>query len=350
MLDELNRIRKSASLEIPAAHSSERLEALRIQFLGREQGALTLILRGLKDLPESERKKVGAAANRLRTDLEILFAHQRETLKKGAGTSRLLSERLDVTRPGIRVRRGHLHPITQVLRKIENIFLRMGFTVAEGPEIETEYYNFDALNIPDNHPARDMWDTFWLKPERVKSERLLLRTHTSPVQIRYMEKNAPPIRIISPGVVYRYEATDASHDIEFWQIEGLMVDRHISVGNFKAVISRFFSDLFGGKVEIRLRPAYFPFVEPGFEVDVMCLQCRGQGCSVCSKTGWLEMMGAGMVHPSVFKAVGYNPNPTTGGVQGFAFGMGLDRLVMMNYKIPDVRLMRGGDLRFLKQF
>ena len=238
----------------------------------------------------------------------------------------------------------------------------MGFTVAEGPEIETEHYNFDALNIPAEHPARDMWDTFWLRQNEIKiqsagrrtklknNERLLLRTHTSPVQIRYMETHEPPIRIISPGIVYRYEATDASHDIEFWQIEGLMVDKDVSAANFKAVIERFFSELFRRVVSIRLRPSYFPFVEPGFEVDISCAQCKGKGCSICGQSGWLEMMGAGMVHPNVFKAVGYNPSPLAGGVQGFAFGMGLDRIAMMKYKIPDIRLMRSGDLRFLDQF
>ena len=231
--------------------------------------------------------------------------------------------------------------------------------MAEGPEVETERYNFDALNIPRNHPSRDMWDTFWLKPTNDKrlttndnrklsvvSSGLLLRTHTSPVQIRYMEKHNPPIRIIAPGRTFRYEATDASHEFQFYQVEGLMVDKNVSVANFKAVIEEFFSRLFETKVKTRLRPSYFPFVEPGFEVDISCLNCSQKGCSACKKAGWLEIAGAGMVHPSVFKAVGYNPKQ----VQGFAFGMGLDRIVMMKYKIPDIRLFHSGDLRFLKQF
>ncbi|MBI2054593.1 MAG: phenylalanine--tRNA ligase subunit alpha [Candidatus Sungbacteria bacterium] len=355
MQNELKRIEKSAKDEISQVRDLNELQKLRTQFLGRERGALTLILRNIKDLPAGEKTVVGSEANRLRTEIEELFEVQERKLKSSGSAANLKKERLDVTRPGVKVSRGHLHPITQVLRQVESIFARMGFTVAEGPEIETEYYNFDALNIPAEHPARDMWDTFWLRGNQKipnskfqipNSQRLLLRTHTSPVQIRYMEKHEPPVRIISPGITYRYEATDASHDIEFWQIEGLLVDKDIHIGHFKAVIQQFFSELFGGKVAIRLRPGYFPFVEPGFEVDMQCVQCRGKGCSVCGKSGWLEMMGAGMVHPAVFKNVGYNPK----NVQGFAFGMGLDRIAMMKYKIPDVRLMRSGDLRFLNQF
>ena len=363
MQDELKQIERSAEQEIATAATLDELEERRIQFLGREKGALTVILRQLKDLPPAERGKIGAKANALRERIERLMNERATALRRSSHESVLQKERLDVTYPGRRIPRGHLHPITKVLREVEDIFLRMGFTVAEGPEIETEYYNFDALNIPANHPARDMWDTFWLqgsqefpisnfpfpnksKTQNLKSQRLLLRTHTSPVQIRYMEQHNPPVRIISPGIVYRHEATDASHDIEFWQIEGLAVDRDISIANFKAVIERFFSELFGKKMAIRLRPSYFPFVEPGFEVDMSCTYCNGKGCTVCQRSGWLEMMGAGMVHPNVFKAVGYNPRE----VQGFAFGMGFDRLVMMKYKIPDIRLMRSGDLRFLKQF
>lgn len=346
MRDELKRIEKSAKGEISQIRDLEELQKLRVQFLGRERGALTLVLRNIKTLPVSERSAIGTEANRLRIEIEALFETRGRELKSAASGLNLKKERLDVTRPGIRAPRGHLHPITQILRKIEDIFLRMGFTVAEGPEIETEYYNFDALNMAEDHPARDMQDTFWLKDRNKNNERLLLRTHTSAVQVRYMETREPPIRIVVPGIVYRYEATDASHDIEYWQLEGLMVDKNVSVANFKAVIERFFSELFGKKIETRLRPYYFPYTEPSFEVDVSCAQCERRGCSVCSQTGWFEIMGAGMVHPNVFKAVGYNPKD----VQGFAFGMGLDRIVMMKYKIPDIRLMRSGDLRFLNQF
>jgi len=267
----------------------------------------------------------------------------------------------DVTAPGKKNSAGHLHPITLVKREVEDIFERLGFSVVEGPEIETEWYNFDALNIPKNHPARDMWDTFWLSQNERKAqnihspspgkeykikERLLLRTHTSPMQIRYMEKHNPPLRIVVPGRVFRYEATDASHEINFYQIEGLMVDKEISVANFKAIMERFFQMFFKRPVKIRLRPSYFPFTEPSFEIDISCLVCQGKGCSICSQRGWLEMAGAGMVHPKVFKAVKLNPRNW----QGFAFGLGLDRLAMMKYKIDDMRLLYGGDLRFLEQF
>lgn len=343
MRDDIKTIEASAKDEIAKTKTLEELEELRIKFLGRERGALTLILRSLKNLPPPERARLGQAANRLRGELENIFEKRTKELKKDAFESVLTKERLDVTRPGIRPPKGHFHPHTKVLRQIENIFGSMGFDAVEGSEVETERYNFDALNIPRNHPSRDMWDTFWLKPEK---SGLLLRTHTSPVQIRYMEKHNPPLRIIAPGRVFRYEATDASHEFQFYQVEGLMVDKNVSVANFKAVIEEFFSRLFVTKVKTRLRPSFFPFVEPGFEVDISCIVCNQKGCSACKKAGWLEIAGAGMVHPNVFKAVGYNPKQ----VQGFAFGMGLDRIVMMKYKIPDIRLFHSGDLRFLKQF
>lgn len=251
------------------------------------------------------------------------------------------SDLFDPTIPGEKHKVGHLHPLTLVRRQIEKIFQEMGFSIALGPEIETEWYNFDALNIPKDHPARDMWDTFWLK-----GNKNLLRTHTSPVQIRYMEKNKPPIKIIAPGRIFRHEATDASHEINFYQVEGLYIDKEISASNFKAIIEEFFSIFFGKVVEARLRPSFFPFTEPSFEVDMSCLVCEGTGCSTCSGTGWIEVMGAGMVHPNVLKAGGINPKDW----QGFAFGMGMDRLAMMKYKINDVRLFYSGDLRFLNQF
>ncbi|MDO8500126.1 MAG: phenylalanine--tRNA ligase subunit alpha [bacterium] len=363
MSDEIKKIERSAKEEIPKAKTLETLEELRIQFLGRERGALTLILRGLKNLPPKERAKTGEAANYLRQKIETLFEKRNAELKRDVSESVLIKEQLDVTRPGIHQPKGHLHPYTKVLREITRIFESMGFGVVEGPEVETEYYNFDALNIPANHPARNLWDTFWLKQSRkaelfarsdlprksdlgLSGSRLLLRTHTSPVQVRFMEKHNPPFRIIAPGRVFRYEATDASHEFQFYQIEGLMVDKDVSIANFKAVIEEFFSRLFATRVKTRLRPSYFPFVEPGFEVDISCVVCGQKGCSACKKMGWLEIAGAGMVHPNVFKAVGYNPK----NVRGFAFGMGLDRIVMMKYKIPDIRLFHSGDLRFLKQF
>lgn len=362
---ELKRIETTGKEEIMGAATLDALEKIRVAYLGRN-GALTLILRALKDLLPEARKITGEQANQLRQKIEELIAQKRAMLEKTTRESVLKKEWVDVTRPGIKLARGHLHPLTILLRESIDIFSSMGFTVASGPEVETEHYNFDALNIPANHPARDMWDTLWLKTrinadmyadQRGKDIRanqridqrgsaLLLRTHTSPVQIRYMETHNPPIRIIVPGRVYRYEATDASHDIQFWQLEGLMADKNVSVANFKAIIQMFFSRLFRSDIKIRLRPSFFPFTEPSFEVDISCVVCRTAGCSVCKKTGWLELAGAGMVHPHVFKAVSYNPRH----LQGFAFGMGLERLAMMKYKIPDIRLFHSGDVRFLKQF
>lgn len=365
MRQEIIRIHGAFQRTLKGALDIEALEALRISYLGRK-GALTAVFGSLKGLAPEERKKIGDEANRLREEIERRLAEKKAELEKTSRGSALKKEWLDVSRPGIKSLRGHLHPITRITREIVAIFASMGFAVVEGPEVETEYYNFDALNIPAEHPARDMWDTFWLRAQTNadatrtdaegklrresassrRSSALLLRTHTSPVQVRYMETHQPPIRIIAPGHVYRYEATDASHDIQFTQLEGLMVDKNISIANFKAVIQEFFSKLFKTKIDIRLRPSYFPFTEPSFEVDISCASCRAKGCSVCKKSGWLEIAGAGMVHPFVFKAAGYNPKDIT----GFAFGMGIDRLAMMKYKIPDIRLFRSGDLRFLKQF
>lgn len=292
-----------------------------------------------KEMLQAKKAKLGKEANELKNHLKIRLSKAAFALKEKAQKEAEAKEWIDVTAPGKKTALGHLHPLTLVRRKVEEIFENMGFSVIEGPEMETEWYNFDALNIPKEHPARDLWDTFYLK------NGLLLRTHTSPVQIRYMEKSQPPLRIIAPGRVFRHEATDFSHEANFYQVEGLMVGKEISVANFKAIIQEFFQRFFSGSAvasgvgggesaEIRLRPSYFPFVEPGFEVDMK----RGDG--------WLEMGGAGMVHPNVLKNAGLNPKEW----QGFAFGMGLDRLAMMKYKIDDIRLFYGGDLRFLRQF
>ena len=362
MLEDLARIRASFEKELREAATLDALEHVRVAYLGRK-GALASVFDTLKTLPPEERKHAGEEANQLRRDIETSLSEKRTLLELTERESALKKERLDVTRPGVRQERGHAHPLTKITREIIAIFSAMGFAVVEGPEAETEYYNFDALNIPPDHPARDMWDTFWISDpkgedktqnaKRKTGERLLLRTHTSPVQIRYMEAYQPPIQIIAPGRVYRYEATDASHDIQFMQIEGLMADKNISVANFKAVIQTFLSQLFETKIEMRLRPSYFPFTEPSFEVDISCTYCRGTGCSICKQSGWLELMGAGMVHPHVFKAAGWNPKTSKmigDHFAGFAFGVGIDRLAMMKYKIPDIRLFRSGDLRFLKQF
>ncbi len=239
--------------------------------------------------------------------------------------------------------KGSLHPISLVLLEINKIFSELGFTIASGPEIETEFYNFDALNIPEHHPARDMWDTFWLKP---LNARKLLRTHTSPVQVRYMEKNKPPIRIIAPGKVFRHEATDATHEAQFYQLEGLVVGENISVANLKWTLETMFEKLFGKKTNIRLRPSYFPFVEPGFEMDMSCFKCEGKGCGTCKNTGWIEIGGSGLVHPKVLESSGIDSKKYS----GFAFGYGVDRIAMLKYGIDDVRLLYQGDLRLVNQF
>ncbi|MDA1335026.1 MAG: phenylalanine--tRNA ligase subunit alpha [bacterium] len=340
-MEGLESIQKDAQKELEKISNLKDLEAFELEFLGRKKGRLTAVLRSLGTLSDTEKRKVGPKAQILRKDLEGAIKEKKSSLKRGDIDSRLEKEKIDITYPGLKDPRGHLHPITKVRREVENIFGAMGFEVASGPYIETDFYNFDALNIPEEHPARDMWDTFWLK-----GMTYALRPHTSPVQIHYMEKHNPPFRIIAPGRVFRQEATDASHDFDFWQLEGLMVGKNVSVKDLKYVLETFMSKFFGKKVKLRLRPSFFPFVEPGFEVDISCVACVAKGCSVCQKTGWLELLGAGMVHQNVFAAAGY----VRGEYTGFAFGVGLDRLALMKYKIPDVRHLRTSDIRFLKQF
>lgn len=332
-MSKVKEIREKALADIQSAKEEKVLRDLEVAYLGRK-GELTQVLRSLKNKSLGERKKIGSAANELRKELETVFKTRSEELKKQAKQS--ITD-TDLTKPGIPLLRGHLHPLTLIEREIREIFSSMNFSVVEGPEVESEYYNFDALNIPASHPARDMWDTFWLKEpsqkSKVKSEKLLLRTHTSPMQVRYMETHKPPFQIIVPGRVFRYEATDSSHEINFYQLEGLMVGKDITLSNFRFVIEEFFRSFFPNqKIQFRFRPSYFPFVEPGLEVDI--------------KLGnrWLEVMGAGMVHPKVFQGVKYK------NVQGFAFGVGIDRLAMIKYGIPDVRMFYSGDLRFIRQF
>ena len=337
---DLKSLKKQASKDIDLTQDLKELNEVFKKYLGKK-GELTQILRSIEKLPKAKKIKIGKEANELKNFLKIRFDEKVLEIKNRIAKEIEEKEWIDITAPGKKPVLGHLHPLTQVRRKTEEIFQAMGFTVVEGPEIETEWYNFDALNIPKDHPARDLWDTFWLK-----SNKLLLRTHTSPVQVRYMEKNNPPLRIIVPGRVFRHEATDASHEINFYHIEGLMVDKAISAANFKAIIEEFFRRFFEKPIEIRMRPSFFPFTEPSFEVDITCLACGGRGCSACSKTGWMEIMGAGMVHPAVIKNSGLNPKFW----QGFAFGIGMDRLAMMKYKINDIRLFYSGDLRFLNQF
>ena len=333
----LKTLKIEAERALNAVRDLGTLSALENKYLGKK-GQLTRILRSLKKLPKIRRAKMGKGANELKSILVKEFKKKKSALTLKGSVEK--TEYFDITAPGKRPALGHLHPLTLVQRKVTEVFQGMGFSVVEGPEMETEWYNFDALNIPKNHPARDLWDTFYLK------NGFLLRAHTSPVQARYMEKHQPPLRIIVPGNVYRHEATDASHEFQLFQVEGLMVGKTVSVANLKAVVGEFFRRFFGKNVGFRLRPDYFPFTEPSFDISITCVVCGGKGCSVCKNTGWVEMAGAGMVHPNVFKNAGLIPR----GWQGWAFGFGLDRLAMMKYKIGDIRLLRSGDLRFLEQF
>ena len=335
----LNLLKNQANKEIGEAKDLKELNEIFKKYLGKK-GELTQVLRSLEKLPRTERIKIGKEANLLKNFLKTKLNQKSQAIKEKIEKSVEEAERLDITVPGEKPILGHLHPLTLTKRKVEDIFQAMGFSVVEGPEIENEWYNFDALNIPKDHPARDRWDTFYLK------KGLLLRTHTSPVQIRYMEKNNPPLRIIVPGSVFRHEATDASHEFQLYQIEGLMVDKKISAANLKAVVSEFFRRFFGKDVGFRLRPDFFPFTEPSFDIGISCFFCNGKGCSVCKESGWLEVAGAGMVHPNVFKNSKLIPKDW----QGWAFGFGLERLAMLKYKINDIRLFRSGDLRFLEQF
>lgn len=341
MEEEIIQIKSDAIDEIESAKNVEAVFSLEKKYLGRK-GKLTEILKEIKNLSLEEKVNIGQLANSTKKEIEGVLEYKKHKLSKMAD---LKKEKIDVTIPGKRIDRGHIHPITIVRNDIEDIFSSMGFEIADGPEVETEFYNFDALNIPENHPARDEWDTFWIKSQP-KKERVLLRTHTSPVQIRYMQKNKPPFRIIAPGKCFRHEATDSTHEHTFYQFEALMVGEDINVGNFKYVGEQFFSSFFKKDMKVRLRPSFFPFTEPSFEFDISCVMCEGRGCPSCKGTGWLEMGGAGMVNQEVFAACGY----PKGKYQGFAWGFGLERLAMMKYKIHDIRLFHSGDLRFIKQF
>jgi len=346
-MGSLEALRKEAIQSIRKAEDAAAVEATRVLYLGRKDGRLTAVLRGLKSLSLEEKRKVGPEANKLRQELEEeVEKRQREVADDGG------EKDFDPTMPGVRVRYGSAHPLTIIQERIAEIFTAMNFSVVEGPEVETEHYNFDALNIPVNHPAREMWDTFWLRSNQKetltqKGERLLMRTHTSPVQIRFMEKNKPPFQVIAPGRVFRYEATDASHEINFHQVEGLAVGREVSLANFKYVIEEFLNAFFGTKLQFRFRPSYFPFTEPSVEVDIKIKNSIRQLADKNQNEGkWLEVMGAGMVHPEVLKGVGIDPKEW----QGFAFGMGVERLAMLKHGIPDIRMFYEGDLRFVRQF
>ncbi|MEE8131594.1 MAG: phenylalanine--tRNA ligase subunit alpha [Candidatus Paceibacterota bacterium] len=343
----LENIKKSFSKEIKGISDLKNLEHLRVKYLGRK-GELTQILRSLKDLSIEKRRQIGPLAQKLKKEIEEILTKKLKNLK----TKNLeLKPIIDFTKPGEKIKLGHLHPLTKIDEEIRQIFLSMNFSVVEGPEVENEHYNFDALNIPPNHPARDMWDTFWLKEPKnskfkIQNSKLLLRTHTSPVQIRYMETHNPPFQIIAPGRCFRYEATDASHETTFHQVEGLMIGKNITLANLKGLLTEFMKKFYGNDVKLHWQPSYFPFVEPGLELLMGCTVCNGKGCSVCGQTGWIEVIPCGMVHRNVLENVKLDPREW----QGFAFGMGLDRIAMMKYKIDDIRLFYSGDLRFIKQF
>jgi len=341
MQSKLEEIRSQALSELERVGSLKELDAWRVSYLGRKS-KLTQILRSLKDLPLEQRREIGSAANELKEELKGRLAERERELQQAELSVYVERSRLDVTLPGCPIELGRLHPTTQTLRQICEVFSSMGFEIVEGPEVEWDYYNFEALNIPPEHPARDMWATLWIDPEKG----MLLRTHTSPMQIRLMEKRRPPIRAIMPGRVYRYEATDATHESMFYQVEGLAVDKGISLAHLKGTLYEFARRFFGPGRKVRFRCDYFPFVEPGVEMAIECLRCGGEGCRVCGGQGWVEILGAGMVHPKVLERVGYDPEVYT----GFAFGLGVERIPMLKYGIDDIRLFYSNDLRFLEQF
>ncbi|MFQ5583331.1 MAG: phenylalanine--tRNA ligase subunit alpha [Calditrichia bacterium] len=333
-MKEINHVKEQLIKEIHEADNLKSLEEVRIRFMGRK-GLITGLFRQMGELPPEKRPGTGKAINELKTLFENLY-----TQKSSQFQEKTTLKWIDKTLPGRRLPIGRKHPLTQVLLEIKSIFSGYGFTIADGPEVETDYYNFEALNIPRLHPARNMQDTLYI------SEDIVLRTHTSPVQIRVMEKNQPPVRIIAPGRVYRRDTPDASHSPFFHQVEGLCVDKGISFADLKAVITAFAHKMFGKDIQVRFRPSFFPFTEPSMEYDFNCVFCRGKGCKVCKQTGWMEISGAGMVDPNVFTAVGYDPDIYT----GYAFGMGVDRIAMLKYGINDIRLFFENDMRFLAQF
>lgn len=338
MREQLEQLRNGALQAVATASSVEQLQDIRISMLGRK-GELTALMKGLGSLSASERPIVGQLVNTVRDELESALGAAIASAQEKVIAARLQSERIDTSLPGRRPQKGTKHPVSLVIEEICSIFAGLGFAVAEGPEIEHDWYNFEALNFPPEHPARDMQDTFFVEND------MLLRTHTSPVQIRTMLKQKPPVRIIAPGTVYRCDS-DATHSPMFHQIEGLMVDTKVTFGDLKGILTVFTNQLFGQKTGVRLRPSYFPFTEPSAEVDIACVICGGKGCRVCKNSGWLEILGAGMVDPEVYRHVQYDPE----NISGFAFGMGIERIAMLKYGISDMRLLFENDIRFLRQF
>ena len=340
MEQELQRIKEVALTAIKAATDQQVLQDVRVKYLGKK-GEVTALLKGLGKLSSEERPKMGALVNAVRQALEEEIDALKTSMEVAAMNARLEEEKIDITLPGRAPKTGHIHPLTTVNEMIEDFFMKMGYTVEEGPEIEQDHFNFECLNLPKDHPARDMQDSFYI------TENFLLRTHTSPVQARTMQRHEPnsPIRMIAPGKVYRWDY-DATHSPVFHQVEGLIIDEHITFADLKGTIETFLRHMFGDETKVRFRTSFFPFTEPSAEVDISCVMCGGEGCRVCSHTGWLEILGCGMVHPRVLELNGYDPNK----VKGFAFGMGVERIAMLLYGIGDLRLFFEDDIRFLEQF
>jgi len=348
----LERVRADVHARLESADAAG-LEVLRVDVLGRS-GELTRLLRQLGAIEPAERPAIGALANEVRREVETAIAERMEVMRSGDLEHRLASERIDLTAPGLPVRMGHLHPMLTVERELREVLHAFGFEVFEGPEIEDDWWNFEALNIPPDHPARDLWDTLYVAEPgsweagapRPAEDGSILRTHTSPVQIRAMRTLTPPIRIIMPGRCFRYEAVDASHSFEFFQVEGLVVDRDTTLADLKGMLEEFARALYGDGTKTRFRPGYYPFTEPSVAFDIGCLVCGGSGCAACKRSGWMTILGAGMVHPTVLRNGGLDPDE----YQGYAWGMGLDRITLLRYGIADLRLLMGADLRFLSQF
>jgi phenylalanyl-tRNA synthetase alpha chain len=338
MFNDIHSIKDLAREEIERAESLKDVQELRIRYLGKK-GIITGKIKSLGTFPPEDRRNYGQLLNEVKTFIETLLDKSEKTFKTAELNKTLQTQRIDVTIPGCYVPAGHIHPTTQVLDEIISIFSSLGFSVEEGPEVELDFYNFEALNMPKDHPARDMQDTFYI------SDDVVLRTHTSSVQVRVMEKNTPPLRVIAPGKVYRCDA-DVTHIPMFHQLEGFMVDDHITMSDLKGVLQVFIHMVFGEDTKLRFRPSFFPFTEPSAEIDISCVICKGAGCGVCKNTGWLEILGAGMINPKVFEMAGYDP----GKYSGFAFGMGIERVAMLKYGIDDIRLFYENDKRFLEQF
>ena len=338
MKEELESLQKETWSSLSKISTEKELLEIRVKILGRK-GSLTQLLKNLGSLPETERREIGKKANEIKEDLEKRIEETLLQIRERERREALRREKIDVTLPGRRILAGKKHPITQIFDEVIDIFSRLGFEVAEGPEVELDYYNFEALNIPRGHPAREMQATFFI------SDDVVLRTHTSPMQVRTMEKKRPPVRVICPGAVYRCDS-DPTHSPMFHQVEGLLVDKGITFADLKGVLTVFVHQMFGKETRLRFRPSFFPFTEPSAEIDIECFICGGKGCGVCSRTGWLEILGSGMVDPAVYSFVNYDPEEVT----GFAFGMGIERIAMLKFGINDIRLFFTNDLRFLKQF